>query len=387
MAEWTTTTLGRLLSFSNGKSSPSRSDRFPYRVYGSNGVIGFSEETNADSNAIVIGRVGTYCGSVHYSDVACWVTDNAIRATPLGKNDAKFLYYLLRTLRLNEWRGGSGQPLLNQSTLSSIPVAVPSPPQQRFIANVLGTLDDKIELNGRMEQTLEGMARTLFESWFVHFDPVRAKIERRDTRLPQDIVNLFPGRLVDSELGRIPEGWEVKPLGDVLVLAYGKALPKRKRRPGNTPVFGSNGQVDWHDRQLIDGPGVIVGRKGNPGSVQWSPTACFPIDTTFYVVPKDRELGLFFLFHVLQSQALPSIASDSAVPGLNRNLAYMNRVVVPPREVVDAFSTRSQAIPQRQYILRKESRILAALRDTLLPKLISGEIRIGDAERALESVT
>ena len=104
VAEWTETTLGRLLSFSNGKSSPRRSDRFLYRVYGSNGVIGFSEESNTDPNTIVIGRVGTYCGSLHYSNSSCWVTDNAIRATAIGRNDAGFLYYLLRTLGLNEPR-------------------------------------------------------------------------------------------------------------------------------------------------------------------------------------------------------------------------------------------------------------------------------------------
>ena len=185
---WREAMLGDLLSFSNGASSPQRSDELPHPVYGSNGIIGSSDETNSNPNAIVIGRVGSYCGSLHFSKKHCWVTDNAIRANSIDGNDARFLFYLLHTLHLNEWRTGSGQPLLNQTTLSSIPTTVPEPPEQRAIAHVLGTLDDKIELNWRMNETLEAMARALFKSWFVDFDPVRAKMEgrwRRGESLPR----------------------------------------------------------------------------------------------------------------------------------------------------------------------------------------------------------
>ena len=179
-SEWRETTLGTLLSFSNGKSSPGRCDGLLHPVYGSNGVIGFADETNANPHTIVVGRVGSYCGSLHYSDKKCWVTDNAIRANPIDTNDAKFLFYLLQTLRLNDWRAGSGQPLLNQTILSSIPVTVPDPTEQRAIAHILGTLDGKIELNRRMNETLEAVARALFKSWFVDFDPVRAKAALRN---------------------------------------------------------------------------------------------------------------------------------------------------------------------------------------------------------------
>ena len=271
--------------------------------------------------------------------------------------------------------------------LRTIGIPLPPLPEQHAIVRIIGTLDDKIELNRRMNATLDAMARALFKSWFIDFDPVRAKTEGRDTGLPQHVANLFADRLVDSELGYIPEGWRVKALGDLIELAYGKALPKRKRRLGSVPVYGSNGQIGWHDENIVDGPGVIVGRKGNPGLVRWSNADFFPIDTTFYVVPKDDARGLLFLFHVLRTQDLPSIASDSAVPGMNRNLAYMNRTVVPPIDVVDAFNKKAKAIPTRQYGLKSESRTLAALRDILLPKLISGEIRVPYAERALESVT
>ena len=279
---------------------------------------------------------------------------------------------------------GATMPSLNTRLLSSIVVPYPPLPEQRAIAHILGTLDDKIELNRRMNETLEAMARALFKSWFVDFDPVRAKMEGRDTCLPQDIADLFPDRLVDSEMGEIPEGWQVRTLGDLIELAYGKSLPKKRRRWGNVPVYGSNGQIGWHDQQLIDGPGIVVGRKGNPGLVRWCQMGFFPIDTTFYVVPKDDGRGMFFLYHLLRTQDLPSIASDSAVPGMNRNLAYMNAAVVPNEHVTGVFTERVKAISTRQYGLGKESHTLAGLRETLLPKLISGEIRVPDAERALE---
>ena len=180
---------------------------------------------------------------------------------------------------------------------------------------------------------------------------------------------------MNSELGPIPEGWEVKALDELIELAYGKALREQERQPGVVPVYGSNGQVGWYDKKLVNGPGIIVGRKGNPGFVRWSPTDFYPIDTTFYVVPKDEKLDLYFLFHALKRQDLPSIAADSAVPGMNRNLAYMNKQVAPPKHIVEQFSEYAMGSSARRYGLDKESRTLAALRDTLLPKLISGELR------------
>ena len=222
----------------------------------------------------------------------------------------------------------------------------------------------------------------MFKSWFVDFDPVRAKMEGRDPGLPQHLADLFPDRMVDSELGEIPEGWKVKALDELIELAYGKALREQDRRPGIVPVYGSNGQVGWHDEKLVNGPGIIVGRKGNPGFVRWSPTDFYPIDTTFYVVPKDDNRGLYSLFHALKRQDLPSIAADSAVPGLNRNLAYMNRQLVPPYQIIEQFDEHASALFARNHrCLEKESRILAALRDVLLPKLISGELRVRDADR------
>jgi len=302
--------------------------------------------------------------------------------------DSRFLHYWLNSpamvLHIHGHRDGTVAERLNLPTIRGLPVALPPLPEQRAIAHILGTLDDKIELNRNMNDTLEAMAQALFRSWFVDFDPVRAKAAGRDPGLPQPLADLFPDRLVDSELGETPEGWGVKTLGELLELAYGKALKADNRQHGTVPVYGSNGQVGWHDERLVAGPGIVVGRKGNPGMVTWSPTDFFPIDTTFYVVPKGNCRNLHFLFQALQNHNLASLGADSAVPGLNRNLAYMNKQVVPPTRLLEKFDQQVRALFEHIHQCDEESRILAALRDTLLPKLISGELRVKDVERFSE---
>ena len=204
--------------------------------------------------------------------------------------------------------------------LRTIPIPIPPLPEQRAIAHILGTLDDKIELNRRMNETLEEMARALFKSWFVDFEPVRAKMEGRWRRgqslpgMPAELYDLFPDRMVSSGLGEIPDGWEVKVLGDLIELMYGKALKADNRRDGTIPVYGSNGQVGWHDEKLVSGPGIVVGRKGNPGIVTWVDSDFYPIDTTFYVLPKGSDQNLLFLFFALTEQDLPSLAAEFGRP-------------------------------------------------------------------------
>ena len=293
--------------------------------------------------------------------------------------DAGYLRYYLATPEMQamllSWAGSGGtRNALTKGMIESLEISLPPLPEQRAIAGILGALDDKIELNRRMNETLEQMARAIFQDWFVDFGPVRAKLEGREPYLDAGLWDLFPDRLVDSELGEIPEGWEVKALGQLIELAYGKALKAGDRKGGNIPVFGSNGQVGWHDLKLAAGPGIVVGRKGNPGVVTWSHTDFFPIDTAFYVVPAVEATSLHFLLYALTRQDLPSVAADSAVPGLNRNLAYMNRQLLPDRMIMAAFTDHVAPIFNRRHRLEEESRALAAQRDALLPKLVSGEI-------------
>ena len=282
---------------------------------------------------------------------------------------------------------GSTFPNVSASQLSDIPFPSLDKDEQRAIAHILGTLDDKIELNRLMNETLEAMAHAIFQDWFVDFGPVRAKLEGREPYLPPELWDLFPDRLVDSELREIPEGWEVKALRELIELVYGKALKAGDRKGGDIPVYGSNGQVGWHDEKLADGPGIVVGRKGNPGIVTWAHSDFFPIDTAFYVITKSPNISLNFLFYALIDQDLPSVSADSAVPGLNRNLAYMNSQLVPDETVLAAFGEQVAELFRRRHYLETESCALAAQRDALLPKLVSGELQVMKPERLLNEET
>jgi type I restriction enzyme S subunit len=288
--------------------------------------------------------------------------------------DPRYIYYFFKTARgkraVSEIIAGTQARSLSSTNLSAVTILCPPLPVQRHIARTLGALDDKIELNRRMSQTLDSMARALFKSWFVDFDPVRAKAEGRDPGLPSEVAELFPTCMASSDVGEIPEGWRVAGMGDVIELAYGKALKSEDRRPGAVAVYGSNGQIGWHDEALARGPGVIVGRKGNPGTVTWATSDFFPIDTTFYVVPKSPQLGLEFLYHALRNHDLAALSADSAVPGLNRNLAYMSRQLIPPASIVEVFNRWVEGLSQRGHGCEREASALGGIRDALLPSLL-----------------
>jgi type I restriction enzyme, S subunit len=405
--EWRETSLGHLLSFANGRSSPERADDLPYPVYGSNGVIGRAVEANSDAGSIIIGRVGSYCGSLYLSKQRCWVTDNAIRATALDDNNSRFLFYLLGTLSLNNWRAGSGQPLLNQDILSRIPALVPEPAEQRAIAHILGTLDDKIELNRRMSETLEAMASALFKSWFVDFDPVRAKAEGRDPGLPQHLADLFPARLVDSELGEIPEGGRIGRFGDVVeqlrdqenplsspdVLYHHFSIPAYDE--GQTPKTEYGESIKSQKSRVP--AGVILLSKLNPEIervwlVDVRPTERAVCSTEFLVLRARSPFTRSFVYCLARSPLFRQ-QIEGLVTGTSKShqRAQVDSIlnlgaVVPPPAIVATFERSADSLLARTLGCRRESRTLAALRDALLPRLISGELRVSEVDRIVAMV-
>jgi type I restriction enzyme, S subunit len=281
---------------------------------------------------IVISRVGSYgiTSYVNQESSFCLGQNTAIIVPKINN---RYLFYCFQSdyvkNQIEQCVVGSTQKTISLKLIKELKIPCFDLETQHAIARILGSLDDKIELNRQMNETLEAMAKTIFKSWFVDFDPVLAKAEGRDTGLPLEIAALFPDGFEEVEGLEVPRGWRVETLGNVIDLAYGEPLKGENRRGGPIPVYGSNGRIGWHDERLIKGPGIIVGRKGNPGIIHWSVTDFFPIDTTFYVVPKKRDFSLYYLYHELQHQNLPSLGADSAVPGLNRNMAYLSSIVIP----------------------------------------------------------
>jgi type I restriction enzyme S subunit len=261
---------------------------------------------------------------------------------------------------------------------------LPPPDEQRAIAHILGTLDDKLELNRRMSETLEAMARALFKSWFVDFDPVRAKAEGRDPGLPKPLADLFPARLVDSELGKIPEGWTATCWGALVTLEYGRALRGYRGDVGQFPVFGTNGRIGAHFEPLCHHPGVIIGRKGAYRGVHYCDSAFFAIDTAFYLEPRS-SVELRWAYYELIQLGINNLDSGSAIPSTSRDDFYALPVVAPPDQAQRAFVALLDPLWRRQQAAEAETNTLAGLRDTLLPKLISGELRVKDAERLIEA--
>ena len=195
--------------------------------------------------------------------------------------------------------------------------------------------------------------------------------------LEQMAQAIYKKFFVDNyEIGK----WKECRLGEICEFAYGKGLKENDRRSGLIGVYGSNGLIGWHDELLVKGPGIVVGRKGNPGTVTWVATDFYPIDTAFYVAKKKADTSLYWLFYTLKFLDLPNLSADSAVPGLNRNIAYLSFVLYPPEEIMHEFDELVTPTYEAIHANSIESRSLATLRDTLLPRLMSGELSVTDID-------
>jgi type I restriction enzyme S subunit len=268
-----------------------------------------------------------------------------------------------------------------------VELEIPLPPvaEQKAIAHILGTLDDKIELNRKTNETLEAIAKALFKSWFVDFDPVRAKAEGRPTGLPAEISDLFPDSFEDSELGEIPSGWEVGGLEEFLVLQRGFDLPAPQRIKGAYPVVAASGVSGNHNEPMAFAPGVVTGRSGVLGKVFYIQTDFFPLNTTLWA--KEFRLATpIYGYFLLCDIDFAVFNAGSAVPTLNRNHLGSLRFPLPPKALVVSFTEVAVDLMKRKEGIVAETSNLSATRDALLPKLISGEIRIPDAEKMLEEV-
>lgn len=395
------TTIGEHLQIRNGKSSPSRTETGEYPVYGSNGIIGYSDEYNANENTIIIGRVGSYCGSVYISDKKCWVTDNAIIGTAKNKNESHFWFYLLKKIDLNNYRTGSGQPLLNQKIINAISVTIPSLSEKRIsIGYFIRNFDQKINLSFEVNQTLEQMSQTLFKSWFVDFDPVidnaldagnpipevlqsRAELRQKVRNsadfkpLPADIRALFPAEFEETELGWVPKGWEVGKLQDLLILQRGFDLPSTQRNIGLHPIIAASGYNGTHDIAMVKAPGIVTGRSGVLGNVFLILEDFWPLNTTLWVKELKHATPCYG-YELLKMIDFSSFNGGSAVPTLNRNHIHNLDYLLPPKILIEKFELFSMPLHKRVHEFQKQIQNLTALRDTLLPKLISGELSLED---------
>ena len=274
------------------------------------------------------------------------------------------------------------QTTINLKDLRALPIPLPPEDERHTIAEFVGALDDRITLLRETNATLEGIAQALFKSWFVDFDPVRAKMEGRAPEgMDEATAALFPDGLEESELGLVPKGWRAARLDAFLELAYGKALKATDRVLGDVPVYGSGGVTGFHNESLVTGPSIVIGRKGTVGSLYWEDRPFFPIDTVFYV---RTAVPMSYCFYLLQTLGLSGMNTDAAVPGLNRGNVYRLTVPRPDAAVLSAFDGVAGTIRESIFRNNQQAQTLATLRDTLLPRQISGQLRLPQIEAALE---
>jgi len=305
----------------------------------------------------------------------------------------KYLLYALQSRQVqNQIKSheGTGSTVSNLRipVLKELSIPSPSIETQKAIAHILGTLDDKIELNRKTNETLEAMAKALFKSWFVDFDPVRAKADGRPTGLPVEISDLFPDSFEDSELGEIPSGWSVEALSDIAQISTGKrpvSVAESRSSANNIPVFGGAGVMGYTCSALTDGePILTTGRVGTLGVVNRVIEKVWISDNTLIINPGRNNFVYVYLF--LLRQDLKSLNRGSTQPLLSQTELKSLPIARPPASVLSVFCELTQHWQERQSTLLKENVNIKALLDTLLPKLISGEIRIPDAEKMLEEV-
>ena len=396
---WAETSLGQVIELKRGYDLPGR-DRVagPVPVVSSSGVTGYHRESKAAGPGVVTGRYGTL-GEVYFIQDDFWPLNTTLYVRDFKGNDPRFVNYLLRGLDFSGHSDKAAVPGLNRNHMHQEPVRIPTDVrEQRAIAHILGTLDDKIELNRRMNATLEAMARALFRSWFVDFDPVRAKMEGRDTGLPKDIADLFSERLVDSELGEIPEGWKSVCVSDVCQLVQNGGTPKR------TEARYWNGKIDWFKTaELDDGPLLTSEERISDAGLRESSCKLWPVGTVLialYASPTVGRLGIlgtpatanqacsalvanadfgsFFLFYSLlfSRRHFQSIAVGAVQQNISQDVVKRHKVIAPLSPLARAFESTVYDLHQRRITCLRECRALSTLRDALLPKLISGELRV-----------
>jgi type I restriction enzyme S subunit len=379
------TPLGEVVSFANGKSiKPGGEGAFP--VYGSNGIIGYNDATRFQ-NAIIIGRVGAYCGSIAYCQGKFWASDNTIVAQSMDQqHDIRFLNYLLLHMNLNRWAGGAAQPLLTQTVLKGVESPIPLPEIQHKIATILSTYDDLIENNLRRIKILEEMAQAIYREWFVKFR--------------------FPGhekiRMVDSPLGKIPQGWEVANLSDLVDTQYGYTESATVEKVGPKFLRGTDinktSFVDWSQVPHCPIPenklskyklgigDIVIIRMADPGKVGIVEKE---IDAVFasYLVRLEiisNILSPYFLFYFLTSDRYQGYITGAST-GTTRKSASAGVITdidlpIPPLSLRKQFEDQVTAIRQFLNKLLEKNTTLRHTLDLLLPKLISGELDVSDLD-------
>ncbi len=424
--EWQTHSLGDLTDNHDGKRKPVKeTDRRPgpYPYYGASGIVDYVDDYLIDGDYLLIAEDGENLRT-RQTPIAfmargkSWVNNHAHIVTGNEKADTRFLMYALQGTDISGYLTGAVMPKLTQGNLNKIQIECPEIEEQRTIAHILGTLDDKIELNRRMNETLEAIARAMFKSWFVDFDPVRAKMNNeppesicRRLGLTPDLLALFPDRLTDSELGEIPEGWSITPLPEVIDFLEGpgirnwqyteaedgiKFINIRCIKDGDltldtaSKITAEEAFGKYKHFQLAEDD-IVVSISGTLGRFGFVRKAHLPLSLNTSVVrfrPISGKSTLYFIAGFTENQLQRELeirASGSA----QRNFGPMHlkqiKILLPPHPILQAHANIVEGLFRKRQGNLNQIDALVSIRDVLLPKLLSGELRVPQDEKLMEA--
>jgi type I restriction enzyme S subunit len=392
-SEWKNVKLSDVIIFKNGRKKPDDDGDIP--IYGGNGILGYTNKFNSE-NVVIIGRVGAFCGSVYYEPGKCWISDNAISVQPINENSVKYAYYVLNSLQLNQRRIGTGQPLLTQNILNNISTIYPGAAEQKVIADTISCIDEKIDLNNDINKNLEEMVHTIFKSWFVDFEPFK------------------DGYFEDSKLGSIPKGWKIGTLSELITdtlggdwgkeiaqgnfveevtCIRGADIPKiasgKKGKPATRFILKKN----LEKKQLSAGQ-IIIEISGGSPSQSTGRTALIteelvaiadkPLICTNFCRALSLKKNIHSTFVYSMLQYLYSIdlffQYENGTTGIKNldtnNLFNKYQIVLPTDEIMVKYEAVFSTLIKSIYKNGGQSDKLSIIRDTIIPKLMSGEIRV-----------
>ena len=371
---WKTYKWGDLISLEYGKPIHDKNlldGQYP--VYGTNGKIGTSNlPPLCKHSSIIVGRKGAYRG-VHYSNKPFSVIDTAFCVEPKTSTlDLKWAYYKLLTVDINKMDSGSAIPSTDRYEIYSLPVELPPLAEQKRIAAILGALDDKIELNRRINANLEEQAQALFKSWFVDFEPFR------------------DGPFVDSELGKIPQGWKVGDIYTYLDVIYGapyksalfntdkKGYPLIRIRDLKTFLPQFYTEEILPNTEYVDSGDIVAGMDAEFVPYIWKGERGLLNQRVCKFMPKYDYVSKYYILSLIRPtlEFVQSYKVGTTVSHLGKSDIDKFKVIIPPAEIVKRFSGIVDSFHQQIIKLAKENLNLSALCDTLLPKLMAGEINV-----------
>ena len=406
-SEWSETTLGEFVRLQRGHDlTASEQQPGPYPVMGSAGPNGFHHVAKARGPGVVVGRSGASMGKVHYSELDYWPYNTCLYVTDFQGNSPRFAYYLLSSLDLAGYNSGSAQPSLNRNYIYGMPLKIPQRAEQDAVVKILSALDDRITLLRETNATLEAIAQALFKSWFVDFDPVRAKQEGRAPEgMDEATAALFPDGFEESELGLVPKGWNVGTLASFARLHKGSVNPGAQpddefqhfSQPafdaGQMPVFELGSSIK-SNKTTVPADGVLLSKLNPHIPRVWLPSfideraVCSTEFLPF--VPTGPSTTSFVYCLMVASDFSASLCQLVTGTSNSHQRVKPDGVlslpsVVPTCEVITAFDGVASTLFSRLKANRLQAQTLATLRNTLLPRLISGQLRLPEAKELVDA--